>query len=99
MSHPSRILVADDEAPMRRLLELALQGMGHSVVQAVDGADALVIVTEWNEFRSPTFEEIHRRLRQPIIFDGRNLYSLDAMRKRDFEYYSIGRPAIIPSRQ
>jgi UDPglucose 6-dehydrogenase len=67
--------------------------------EALDGADALVIVTEWNEFRSPTFEEIHRRLRQPIIFDGRNLYSLDAMRKRDFEYYSIGRPAIIPSRQ
>ncbi|MGQ9649566.1 MAG: UDP-glucose dehydrogenase family protein [Phycisphaerae bacterium] len=66
--------------------------------QALDGADALVIVTEWNEFRSPTFEEIRRRLRQPIIFDGRNLYSLDAMRNRDFEYYSIGRPAVIPTR-
>ena len=66
--------------------------------EALDGADALVIVTEWNEFRSPTFEEIRRRLRQPIIFDGRNLYSLDAMRNRDFEYYSIGRPAVIPTR-
>ncbi|HPD30586.1 MAG TPA: UDP-glucose/GDP-mannose dehydrogenase family protein [Phycisphaerae bacterium] len=67
--------------------------------EALDGADALVIVTEWNEFRSPTFEEIRRRLRQPIIFDGRNLYSLDAMRNRDFEYYSIGRPAVIPTRR
>lgn len=67
--------------------------------EALDGADALVIVTEWNEFRSPTFEEIRRRLRQPIIFDGRNLYSLEAMRNRNFEYYSVGRPAIIPARQ
>jgi UDPglucose 6-dehydrogenase len=66
--------------------------------EALDGADALVIATEWNEFRSPTFEEIHRRLRQPVIFDGRNLYSLDSMRNRDLEYYSIGRPAVIPQR-
>jgi UDPglucose 6-dehydrogenase len=69
-----------------------------SAYEALDGADALVIVTEWNEFRSPTFEEIQRRLRQPIIFDGRNLYSLESMRSRDFEYYSIGRPSIIPDR-
>ncbi len=62
--------------------------------EALDGADALVIVTEWNEFRSPNFEEMRRRLKTPIIFDGRNLYSLDAMRARPFEYYSIGRPTI-----
>ena len=65
-----------------------------SSYEALDGADALVIVTEWNEFRSPSFDEMRSRLRQPIIFDGRNLYSLDAMRKRDFEYRSIGRPAV-----
>jgi UDPglucose 6-dehydrogenase len=70
-----------------------------SSYDALDGADALVIVTEWNEFRSPTFEEVERRLRQPIIFDGRNLYSLEAMQRRSFEYYSIGRPAIIPERR
>lgn len=69
-----------------------------SAYEALDGADALAIVTEWNEFRSPTFEEMHRRMRQPIIFDGRNLYSLEAMRTRKFEYYSIGRPAIVPER-
>ncbi len=61
---------------------------------ALDGADALVIVTEWNEFRSPNFDEMRRRLKNPIIFDGRNLYSLEAMRHRQFEYYSIGRPAL-----
>lgn len=67
-----------------------------SSYEALDGADALVIVTEWNEFRSPTFAEMQRRLKSPIIFDGRNLYSLDAMRNRKFEYYSIGRPPVLP---
>ncbi len=61
---------------------------------ALDGADALVIATEWNDFRSPTFDEIKRRLKQPVIFDGRNLYSLDRMARRQFEYYSIGRPPV-----
>ncbi len=64
--------------------------------EAVDGADALAIVTEWNEFRSPDFDRIRERMRQPIIFDGRNLYSLEAMRARPFEYYSIGRPPLNP---
>ena len=62
--------------------------------EALAGADALVIMTEWNEFRSPDFEEMRKRLRQPVIFDGRNLYPLDAMRRYEFEYYSIGRPAV-----
>jgi len=68
-----------------------------SSYEALDSADALVIVTEWNEFRSPTFAEMQRRLKQPIIFDGRNLYSLEAMRNRRFEYYSIGRPPVKPT--
>ncbi len=62
--------------------------------EALDDADALAIMTEWNEFRSPTFDEIRRRLRQPVIFDGRNLYSPAIMRKHGFEYYSIGRPPV-----
>jgi UDPglucose 6-dehydrogenase len=61
--------------------------------RAIDGADALVIVTEWNEFRSPDFDEMKALLRSPIIFDGRNLYEPQAMQRRQFEYYSIGRPA------
>ncbi len=62
--------------------------------EALEGADALVVVTEWNEFRSPDFERMQKSLRHPIIFDGRNLYSLNTMKRLNFEYYSIGRPAV-----
>ena len=58
---------------------------------ALDGADALVIVTEWKEFRSPDFEAIKTRLLQPIIFDGRNLYDPALVRSLGIEYYGIGR--------
>jgi UDPglucose 6-dehydrogenase len=58
---------------------------------ALHGADALVIATEWKEFRSPDFEAIARSLKQPIIFDGRNLYEPAALRTRGFEYHAIGR--------
>lgn len=61
---------------------------------AVQGADALIICTEWNEFRSPDFDRLKASLKQPIIFDGRNLYGCDQMRSRGFTYYSIGRPRI-----
>jgi UDPglucose 6-dehydrogenase len=57
-------------------------------------ADALVIVTEWNEFRTPNFTKIKSMLREPVIFDGRNLYDLDSMRDMKFSYYSIGREII-----
>jgi UDPglucose 6-dehydrogenase len=59
---------------------------------ALDGADALVICTEWNEFRSPNFGDIRRRLKHPVIFDGRNLYKLEQMERAGFEYHSVGRP-------
>ena len=58
---------------------------------ALDGADALVILTDWQEFRNPDFEIIAKRLRKPVIFDGRNLYEPQVVRKAGFEYYSIGR--------
>jgi UDPglucose 6-dehydrogenase len=57
-------------------------------------ADALVICTEWTEFRKPDFDVMKEEMRQQIIFDGRNLYDLDAMRETGFEYYSIGRAAV-----
>ncbi len=62
-----------------------------SPLAACDGADALVVVTEWKEFRSPDFDALHRRLKQPLIFDGRNLYEPDVVRGAGFEYFSIGR--------
>jgi UDPglucose 6-dehydrogenase len=54
-------------------------------------ADALIVVTEWNEFRSPDFQQIKRSLRQPVIFDGRNLYEPDYVGQLGFSYYAIGR--------
>jgi len=58
---------------------------------ALDEADALVIVTEWKEFRSPDFEAIKSRLKQPVIFDGRNMYDPSMVREQGIEYHGIGR--------
>ena len=58
---------------------------------ALDGADALVIVTEWKEFRSPDFDDMRGRLKTPLIFDGRNLFDPAFVRGRGFEYVAIGR--------
>ncbi|HGL6719609.1 UDP-glucose/GDP-mannose dehydrogenase family protein [Burkholderia contaminans] len=63
---------------------------------AVTGADALVIVTEWKEFRSPDFTRLKAELKAPVIFDGRNLYEPDAMAELGIDYYAIGRPYIDP---
>ncbi|MFQ5895061.1 MAG: UDP-glucose dehydrogenase family protein [Nitrospinota bacterium] len=62
--------------------------------QAAEGADALVVVTEWREFLQLNLERIRRLLRQPLIFDGRNIYSPDQMRRLGFEYHSVGRPPV-----
>jgi UDPglucose 6-dehydrogenase len=59
--------------------------------EVLDGADALAIVTEWREFRSPDFDAIKSALRTPAIFDGRNLYDPDQMARAGFSYYAIGR--------
>jgi UDPglucose 6-dehydrogenase len=63
-----------------------------SPMAALDGADALVIVTEWKEFRSPDFSEMRRRLKTPRVFDGRNLYDPATVRAAGIEYHAIGRP-------
>ena len=58
---------------------------------ALRGADALIVVTEWNEFRRPNFQRIKELLKNPVVFDGRNIYDPAEMRKMGFTYYSIGR--------
>ena len=58
---------------------------------ALDNADALVIVTEWKEFRSPDFDAIKKRLKNPAIFDGRNLYDPKLVRGMGVDYFPIGR--------
>lgn len=59
--------------------------------EALKGADALVIVTEWNEFRRPDFDRMKSLMKQPIVFDGRNIYDPARIREKGFIYYSIGR--------
>jgi len=60
--------------------------------EALSGAAALAIVTEWNEFRRPDFERMHELLAEPVIFDGRNLYEPERMAERGFHYAAMGRP-------
>jgi UDPglucose 6-dehydrogenase len=67
-------------------------GYAASPMDAVAGADAVVVVTEWQEFRSPDFSELKRTLRQPLLFDGRNLFDPKEVRAAGLEYFGIGRP-------
>jgi UDPglucose 6-dehydrogenase len=65
-----------------------------SAMQALEGADALIVITEWKEFRSPDFSEIKAALRQFVVFDGRNIYSTETVKAAGLEYYPIGRPFV-----
>ncbi|HUY18410.1 MAG TPA: UDP-glucose/GDP-mannose dehydrogenase family protein [Candidatus Binataceae bacterium] len=91
----ARVQVHDPEA-----LENARKLFGERVsyhrinYEALKGADALLILTEWNEFRHPNFQRIRTELKQAVIFDGRNLYDPALMKALEFRYFSIGRPAV-----
>jgi len=65
-----------------------------SLYEAIEGADALMIMTEWPAFRTPDFDKISAGLKNKVIFDGRNLYELDDMEKLGYDYFSIGRRAV-----
>jgi UDPglucose 6-dehydrogenase len=64
-----------------------------SEYEALEGADALVLITEWIEFREPDFDQMKQMMKAPLVFDGRNIYDPQTMRDRGFTYYSIGRPS------
>ena len=89
----ARFQVYDPEA-----MEEARRRLGDSVTYATDnyealrGADALIVATEWSDFREPDFEKMKSLLKSPVVFDGRNIYRPDKMRRLGFEYQSIGRP-------
>ena len=82
--------------PAAKQLLAGLAGVRYaeSPLAALDGADALAVVTEWQEFRSPDFEAIRARLKTPAIFDGRNLYDPNELKRFGLEYYPIGRAAV-----
>ncbi|NYE62154.1 UDPglucose 6-dehydrogenase [Duganella sp. 1224] len=88
MEEAQRVIALDleDLAPAQRRIRYAEQAM-----DALDGADALVIATEWKQFKSPDFAALKDALSQPLIFDGRNLYEPAAMRKLGIEYLAVGR--------
>lgn len=94
LSAGAEVAVFDPEA-----MDNARRVLGERVVfsdsayEALEGADALVVVTEWNEFRFPDFERIKKGLNEPVIFDGRNVYDPRAMSDLGFVYVSIGRPS------
>ncbi|HEX8011629.1 MAG TPA: UDP-glucose/GDP-mannose dehydrogenase family protein [Casimicrobiaceae bacterium] len=83
--------VAMEEAK-RVFASLPAVSYAASPLDALSGADALIVVTEWQEFRSPDFAELKRRLRAPLVFDGRNLYEPALARAAGLEYFGIGRP-------
>ena len=63
----------------------------NSKYEALKNADAMILLTEWKEFRAPDFEELKAQLKQPVIFDGRNQYNDQALQKQEFEYFQIGK--------
>lgn len=91
--HEAERVLAQDLAHQPELLKNLL--FVDSPMDAVNGADALVIVTEWKTFRSPDFADLITRLAMPIIFDGRNLYDPSAMHELGFEYFAIGRAVAV----
>lgn len=67
-----------------------------SMYSCLDNADALIIATEWNVFRNPDFKVVNGKLKEKLIFDGRNLYELQEMEELNYHYYSIGRRVVTP---
>jgi len=84
---------AYDPAAVEQARRVLPEGVTYvtNAYDALDGADALIILTEWNEFRNPDFERIRAVLRRPLIVDGRNLYRTKSMRALGFEYIGVGR--------
>ncbi|NPA43557.1 MAG: UDP-glucose/GDP-mannose dehydrogenase family protein [Chlorobi bacterium] len=100
LKHGAQITAYDPEA-----MENVKRRLGDKIAyasnpyEALKDADALLISTEWNAFRSPDFERMKKLMKQPVVFDGRNIYDLDQMRKHGFVYYSIGRPQVNVTRK
>jgi UDPglucose 6-dehydrogenase len=94
----ARVRVYDPAAMdnARRLLPASVT-FSDSPYEAADGAHAVVLVTEWNEFRYLNLERLRTQLKRPAIFDGRNLWEPERMRRLGFEYHSVGRKPVLPA--
>jgi UDPglucose 6-dehydrogenase len=95
LEHGARVAAFDPEAmPNAKKVFGDRLRCGHTPYDVLEDADALLVLTEWNEFRNPDFHRIKSLLKAPVIFDGRNLFSPAKMKQAGFVYYSIGRPAV-----
>lgn len=86
-----RVRCFDPVAASQVRLQLPEVTMCEDMYETLNGCDALVVCTEWGQFRSPNFDEISSRLIRPVVFDGRNIYRCDRMESLGFTYYSVGR--------
>jgi len=88
----------DPEAMPNTKAELGEKGISYhdNAYDALQGADMLVVFTDWPEFRTPSFDKIKAGLAKPVIFDGRNLYDPPFVAKQGIEYHSVGRPSVKP---
>ena len=95
LEHGATIRAFDPEAmeQVRKYANLPIT-LSAGPYQALEGADALLIITEWNEFRNPDFEKIKRSMKSPVIFDGRNVFEVEQMAGIGFYYNSIGRQTV-----
>ncbi|MBI4476474.1 MAG: UDP-glucose/GDP-mannose dehydrogenase family protein [Acidobacteria bacterium] len=92
LAQGARVQAYDPEAePVAKKLFGTRIALASKSYDALRGADALVIITEWNEFREPDYARMRKLLRAPVIFDGRNIYDPAVMKSQGFTYYSIGR--------
>ena len=94
IAHGAEVCAYDPEAEHeanRLYADSPLFSTAADRMAAVDGADGLLVITEWNEFRSPDFSQLRETLKTPVIFDGRNLYQPDYLRQLGFVHYGIGR--------
>jgi UDPglucose 6-dehydrogenase len=91
-------IAAYDPAAQQRAREVLNSTVKYAsdAYEAARGADALLILTEWDEFASLDLDRLHQQLKYPIVIDGRNLYDPEAMAAHGFTYYSVGRPATTP---
>jgi UDPglucose 6-dehydrogenase len=89
--------VAMDEARRVFAMDAAQLEFAPTPNDALAGADALIIVTEWRHFRSPDFARMKQLLKQPVVFDGRNLFNPHTVRSAGIEYHPIGRSMKAPA--
>ena len=96
LEHGARVSVHDPEAHegVARIYEGRVD-IAHDMYEMLDGAHALIICTEWSKFQNPNFERMAAAMQDKVIFDGRNIYTLETVVMHGFKYFSVGRPDVL----